>query len=99
MLYDPVRRVTALAHWRDEEMSIHAELIAGNERLVPFSASNNIIKNNVVLLPSETADYGTKGDLIESIRRFLHRYLDVTPAVRGCGRPLCSVLLGLRCIQ
>lgn len=80
LLYDPVRRATALARWRDGEVSIHAELMVESERLVPFSPYNNIIKHNVVLLPSEPAEYGTKDDLVEEIRRFLHRYLDVSPA-------------------
>ena len=80
LLYDPVRRATALAWWQDGEVSIHAELTAGGEHLVPFSPNNNIIKHNVVLLPSEPVEYGTKDDLVEEIRRFLHRYLDVSPA-------------------
>ena len=61
-------------------MSVHEELVVESERLVPFSPHNNIIRNNVVLLPSGPAEYGTKDDLVEEIRRYLHRYLDVSPA-------------------
>ena len=80
ILYDSVRRATALCVWRDGRASVESEVLLGQERLVPFSPDNNIIKNNVVLLPSEPAEYGTKDDLIEEIRQFLHRYLDVSPA-------------------
>jgi len=80
LLYDPIRRETALARWQDGKASIHTELTVGRERLIPFSPHNNIIKHNVVLLPSEPAEYGTKDDLVEAIRRYLHRYLDVSPA-------------------
>jgi hypothetical protein len=80
LLYDSVRRSTALCAWRDERVSVESEVLLGQERLVPFSPDNNIIKNNVVLLPSEPAEYGTKDHLVEEIRHFLHRYLDVSPS-------------------
>jgi hypothetical protein len=79
LLYDPVRRATALALWREGQWSREVQIDVGLERLVPFSPENNIIKNDVVLLPSEPADYGTKDDLVASIGAFLHRYLDVSP--------------------
>ncbi len=80
LLYDPVRRATALALWRDERWSIETHIDVGEERLVPFSPENNIIKNDVVLLPSEPTEFGTKDDLVAGIASFLHRYLDVSPA-------------------
>lgn len=80
LLYDPVRRATTLGLWRDGRCSAEFEVLFGQERLIPFSPDNNIIKNGVVLLPSEPAEYGSKGELIEGIRRYLHRYLDVSPA-------------------
>jgi hypothetical protein len=80
LLYDPVRHATALAVWRDGQWTIEAEVQSVGERLVPFSPENNIIKNGVVLLPSEPTECGTKDDLISEICAFLHRYLDVSPA-------------------
>lgn len=80
LLYDPVRRVTAFAVCRDGRWSIEADVMFGQERLVPFSSDNNIIKNRVVLLPSTPSEYGTKDDLIGEISAFLHRYLDVSPS-------------------
>ena len=45
-------------------------------RLVPFSANNNLIKNEVVLLPSEPRIYGSEAQLVADIRAFIHRYVD-----------------------
>ena len=45
-------------------------------KLVPFSANNNLIKNEVVLLPSEPRIYGSEAQLVAEIREFIHRYVD-----------------------
>ena len=45
-------------------------------RLVPFSANNNLIKNEVVLLPREPRIYGSEAQLVADIRSFIHRYVD-----------------------
>jgi hypothetical protein len=42
----------------------------------PFSANNNLIKNEVVLLPSEPLIYGSEARLVAEIRAFIHRYVD-----------------------
>jgi len=80
LLYDPTRHTTALALWRDGQWTIETEVPSAGERLAPFSPNNNLIKNNVVLLPSLPVEYGSKDALIAEIRSFLHRYLDVDPA-------------------
>jgi hypothetical protein len=49
-------------------------------RLVPFSPQNNLIKNTVVLLPSEPRMYGSEERLVEEISSFIHRYVDLSPA-------------------
>src|SRR3982074_854209 len=71
---------TAFAVWRAGSWTIENEVELGGEQLVPFSPRNNIIKNEVVLLPSEPEEYGSKVELLDEIRAFLHRYADVTPA-------------------
>ncbi|HVB15696.1 MAG TPA: hypothetical protein VNF04_04125, partial [Stellaceae bacterium] len=81
LLYRADEGKTAFAVWRAGTWTIEQEVdIAGGERLVPFSPHNNVIRNEVVVLPSEPAEYGSKPALLAEIRRFLHRYLDVTPA-------------------
>lgn len=79
LLYLPERAATAYAVWRLGTWTIEREFeISTGERLVPFSPNNNIIKNEVVLLPSEPTEYGSKAELVAEIRQFLHRFLDVT---------------------
>jgi hypothetical protein len=79
LLYRPSVHATAFALWREGSWTIEREVESEvGERLVPFSPNNNIIKNEVVLLPSEPAEYGSKEELIDQIRQFLHRYLDVS---------------------
>ncbi len=51
----------------------------GDAPLVPFSAENNLIKNEVVLLPSEPEIYGSEKELLSDIQSFIHRYVDLSP--------------------
>jgi hypothetical protein len=48
-------------------------------RLVPFSPDNNLIRNEVVLLPSEPRLYGDEQTLVAEIARFIHQFADLTP--------------------
>ena len=80
LLYIASKAKTAFAVWRDGGWTIENEVVIGGERLVPFSPRNNIIRNEVVLLPSQPKEYGSKAELLAQIRTYLHRYLDVTAA-------------------
>jgi hypothetical protein len=53
--------------------------ITPNIALVPFSADNNLIAHNVVLLPSEPRIYGTEAELILEVEGFIHRHVDLSP--------------------
>ena len=79
-LYDAPARRTAFAVWQDgawrEESMITTDT---GERLVPYSANNNLLKHGVVLLPSRPEEYGREADLVGEIRAFLHRYVDLNP--------------------
>jgi hypothetical protein len=70
---------TAFAVGRGGGWTIEDRVDAGGDRLVPFSPRNNVIRNEVVLLPSEPLEYGTVPELLAEVRAFLHRYLDVAP--------------------
>ena len=50
--------------------------IGDDTRLLPFSPNNNLIKNEVVLFPSEPSLYGSEAELVAEIRTFIHRYVD-----------------------
>src|SRR5665213_328195 len=80
LLYNAAERTTKFALWHDGQWTLESEVeVQTGERLVPFSPNNNIIKNDVVMLPSEPAEYGTKEILLADIQHFLHRYLDISP--------------------
>ena len=80
MLYDPKVRRTAFAIWHHgtwhEEPAIELD---DGQRLVPYSAHNNLLKHGIVLLPSQPEEYGTPSDLVQEIRAFIHRLVDVGP--------------------
>jgi hypothetical protein len=74
MVYDSAGRQTQFVvgsddGWRYEE-SVE---LSPSERLVPYSATNNLVKHGVVLFPSEPADYGDESALVSHIREFVRR--------------------------
>jgi len=81
LVYDRDKRRTALAVSRfgglwNIEQSVRIET---GDTLVPYSAKNNLIANDCVLLPSRPVEYGLKDELLADIRDFLHRYVDLSP--------------------
>lgn len=80
MVYDPKQEATALAVWKADAWTIEKEFKLGAAQvLVPYSPQNNLIQNNVVLLPSLPEEYGSDEALQEEIQSFIHRYVDVSP--------------------
>src|SRR5258707_1327850 len=81
LLYDPEKRATGLVVSRFGGLwNIEQEVrIETGEVLVPYSARNNLIANDCVLLPSVPMDFGDKGDLLRDIEAFLCRYVDLSP--------------------
>src|ERR1700743_2696081 len=81
LVYDPTKRETALAVSRFGGLwDIEREgRIDTGELLVPYAATNNLISNECVLLPSTPVEYGLKKELLADIRAFLHRYVDLSP--------------------
>jgi hypothetical protein len=81
LVYDLEKHKTALAVSRfgglwNIEQSVRIET---GETLVPYSAQNNLIANECVLLPTRPVEYGLKDELLADIRAFLHRYVDLSP--------------------
>src|SRR5213594_161775 len=80
MLYQPQEKRSAYAVWKDGKYTIEPSFrISPTHRLVPYSPQNNLIKNDVVLLPSGPEEYGTEAELLKEVQSFIHRYVDVTP--------------------
>lgn len=84
LVYDADARSTAFAVRRPDG-TVQVEPIFNlpdGGRLTPYSAENNLITSGCVLLPSTVGDVGDKRDLLDAIRQFLDRYLDLTPTFR-----------------
>ena len=80
LLYRPDDHRTALALFSAGRWTMQGHIdVGGNRRLVPFSPDNNLISNDVVLLPSEPRIYGTEGMLVADVQSFIHRYVDLSP--------------------
>jgi hypothetical protein len=52
-VYRPEDLQTSFVLWRDGRWTYESAFSVGQLRLVPYSPNNNLIKNEVVLLPSE----------------------------------------------
>ena len=77
MVFRPDLRRTLFAIYSAGRWTLQDAIDLGPDaRLVPFSANNNLIKNEVVLLPSEPRIYGSEAQLVAEIREFIHRYVD-----------------------
>jgi hypothetical protein len=81
LIFRPDLRRTLLAIYSAGRWTLQDKVdLAGDERLVPFSPGNNLIKNEAVLLPSEPKIYGSEAELVSEIQRFIHRYVDFESA-------------------
>jgi hypothetical protein len=80
LMFRPERRSTFFAIYDAGRWTLQNGIdLDGNCRLIPFSAQNNLIKNEVVLLPSEPRIYGSEDQLVADVRQFIHRYVDLSP--------------------
>ena len=80
IVYQPTEKKTSFVFWKDGEWSIvNSFSLNPHQRLVPYSPNNNLIKNEVVLLPSEPEEYGSEESLLKEIQTFIRRYVDVSP--------------------
>jgi hypothetical protein len=80
MVYDQTKNQTAFIVWQDSTWRIETSVdVEPSKRLVPYSAENNLIKNEVVLFPSSPQEYESEEQLIAKVQSFIHRYVDVSP--------------------
>ena len=78
MAFQPEQRRTFFAIYNAGRWTLQDGVDLGSDaRLVPFSPNNNLVKNEVVLLPSEPTIYGSEQKLVADIQQFIHRYVDL----------------------
>ena len=78
-VYRPDEQRTAFCVWQDGKVRYEDKVRDGDQVLVPYSAQNNLIRNDVVRLPSMAEDYESEAALLYEIRTFIHRFVDVSP--------------------
>ncbi len=78
LVYDSEEKQTAFAVWEDGTWRLVEQIADGAHTLVPYAPSNNLIRNHVVLFPSQPEEYGDETALITEIRTFIHRYVDLS---------------------
>lgn len=79
LIYQPETRRTAFAIFRGGQISIENFFDADTgERLVPVPATNNLIKHGALLLSGNPEPYDSTAELIEAIREYLYRYVDLS---------------------
>src|SRR3989454_5152262 len=79
MVYRPDENRTLFCVSKDGAFRYETNLLVSGQRLVPYSPRNNLLTNEVVLFPSEPLEYDSEEKLIEEIRAFIHRYVDISP--------------------
>lgn len=79
LAHERIEEKTKLIVWKDGDWKVVQYFESKGEKLVPYSANNNLIQHNVILLPNEPAEFGTVAELYAEIKSFLHRYIDVSP--------------------
>jgi len=79
MVYDPRARKTQFVCGTGEAWGYEETILLSlNERLVPYSATNNLVKHNVVLFASEPEEYGDEVALVSRVRDFVRKYVEVS---------------------
>ncbi len=78
MLYSQQERSTSLAIYKDGEVTKRKSYDFDGVTLKPHSATKDLLKNKVILFPSEPKEYGSQLELIATIQCFIHKYLSIT---------------------
>lgn len=80
MVHQPNEKRSAFVLWGNGEWRVEPHVNQNAwTRLGPYSPHNNLLRNEVVLFPSEPEEYGTEEALIGEINAFIHRYVDLSP--------------------
>lgn len=79
-LYEPEAKRTRFVLWRNGGWEFEDTVTTPEGvRLAPYSPYNNLLQNEVVLLPSEPHEYGSQEELRAQVQNFIHAYVDVSP--------------------
>lgn len=84
-LYCPGDTSTALAVGSPggEACKVQEFTTSMGERLIPYSASNNLLACDCVLLPSDIGEVRDKRDVIDDVQAYLRKYIDLDPTAEA----------------
>lgn len=54
------------------------EVVIGENKYQPYPPTYNLVEKNVILFPSLTCPYENEEEILEEIRTFIHKYLDIS---------------------
>lgn len=79
MLYDSQLQETKLVRWKDGKMETGKYFkLEDGSKLEPYSPYNPLLFKKLILFPKTPSDYGSTQQLLNDIRSFIHRYVDLT---------------------
>lgn len=79
MIYDPITAHTAFSVWQDGKTNELSEVTVAGVTYRPYSAHNNLVKNEIVLFPETPVDYSAESELTAELSQFICRYIDLDP--------------------
>lgn len=79
LVYQEEHKQTQLVVFDGQNLRYVEKFERPNEVLLPFKADSHLISKKVVLFPSEAKEYGDEKELLQRIRVFIHKYLDISP--------------------
>ncbi len=79
MVYDPEASRTQFVCGTADAWGYETSIdVSPAERLLPYAATNNLVKHNVVLFASEPDEYDTEAALVGRIRAFIRKHVEVS---------------------
>jgi len=78
MLFDSQKNETSLAIYKDNDIKCRKSFEIDGITLKPHPAGKDLLKNRVILFPTEAKEYGSQKELIRDIQAFIHKYLSVS---------------------
>lgn len=77
-VYDPVKNSTAFVICKKNKIGTENYIKIKGNPYYPLDPNSDIIRKNIVLLPSAPAEYKTEEELIDVVGNFIHKYLDIS---------------------
>lgn len=79
MVYDPINSKSSFIIFNNGEIKKEILIAIGNMDYVPLYPNNSLLKNKVILFPSDVGNFESEELLISEIKSFIHKYLDISP--------------------